>query len=104
MPGCWRRAGCHHSRSLRRREDSMRYSLVNPRWSFAGSIYFGCREPHLPLEYGYARALLEAAGHEAVIIDAQLRDLDDAAVRAEVAAFGPELTVLTTAPSYLFWR
>jgi anaerobic magnesium-protoporphyrin IX monomethyl ester cyclase len=30
----------------------MRVALVNPPWSFAGSIYFGCREPHLPLELG----------------------------------------------------
>ena len=37
----------------------MRIALVNPPWSFDGSIYFGCREPHLPLEYGYAKALLE---------------------------------------------
>ena len=36
----------------------MRVALINPNWDFAGSIYFGCREPHLPLEYGYARALL----------------------------------------------
>ena len=32
----------------------MRLALVNPRWSFDGSIYFGCRAPHLPLELGSA--------------------------------------------------
>ncbi len=32
----------------------MRVALVNPRWTFDASIYFGCREPHLPLELGYA--------------------------------------------------
>ncbi len=37
----------------------MRVALVNPSWDFANSIYFGCREPHLPLELGYARARLE---------------------------------------------
>jgi anaerobic magnesium-protoporphyrin IX monomethyl ester cyclase len=37
----------------------MKYALLNPAWSFEGSIYFGCREPHLPLEYGYAKSLLE---------------------------------------------
>ncbi len=26
----------------------MKIALVNPRWAFDGSIYFGCREPHLP--------------------------------------------------------
>ena len=35
----------------------MRVALINPPWSFDGSIYFGCREPHLPLEL----ALLGAA-------------------------------------------
>ena len=42
----------------------MKVALVNPHWTFDGSIYFGCREPHLPLELGYAKALLERAGHE----------------------------------------
>jgi len=82
----------------------VKVALVNPPWSFDGSIYFGCREPHLPLEYGYARALLERAGHEARIIDAQAHGLDLAAIRREVEEFGPDMTVVTTAPSYLFWR
>ena len=82
----------------------MRFALVNPNWTFDGGIYFGCREPHLPLEYGYARALLEADGHEVLLIDAQLHDLPPGEVRERVAAFAPERIVITTAPSYLFWR
>lgn len=82
----------------------MRFALVNPPWSFDGSIYFGCREPHLPLEFGGAKALLERAGHEAVIIDAPLLGLDLAGVRERVAAATPDAAVVTTAPSYLFWR
>ncbi|MCW2237124.1 B12-binding domain/radical SAM domain protein of rhizo-twelve system [Azospirillum canadense] len=78
--------------------------MVNPPWSFDGSVYFGCREPHLPLELGYAKALLERAGHEAVIIDGQLFGLTLEQVRERVGAFAPDLTVVTTAPSYLFWR
>jgi anaerobic magnesium-protoporphyrin IX monomethyl ester cyclase len=74
----------------------MRVALVNPRWSFEGSIYFGCRDPHLPLEHGYAKALLEAQGHEALLIDAHLLDLGLDQVRAELRAFRPETTVLTT--------
>ncbi|MGE5646651.1 MAG: TIGR04295 family B12-binding domain-containing radical SAM protein [Acidobacteriota bacterium] len=69
----------------------MRFALVNPDWNFSGSIYFGCREPHLPLEYGYAKALLERAGHEALIFEGTLGE------RVDIA-------VVTTAPSYLFWR
>ncbi len=82
----------------------MKFALVNPPWTFDGSIYFGCREPHLPLEYGYARALLERAGHEVAIVDGQLRGMSDQAVAEAVAAFAPDRVVITTAPSYLFWR
>src|SRR5947207_1553872 len=82
----------------------MKIALVNPPWSFDGSIYFGCREPHLPLEYGYSRALLERAGHEVQIVDGQLDELSLEGVRARVAEFRPDYAVVTTAPSYLFWR
>ena len=82
----------------------MRFALVNPNWSFAGSVYFGCREPHLPLEYGYAKALLEREGHEAALIDGQLCGLSRADIAAQVKGYRPDVTVLTTAPSYLFWR
>jgi B12-binding domain/radical SAM domain protein of rhizo-twelve system len=82
----------------------MRIALVNPPWTFEGSVYFGCREPHLPLEYGYAKALLERAGHEAAIFDAHLFDSSWDDLRRQVIAYGPDLTTVTTAPSYLFWR
>lgn len=82
----------------------MKFALVNPNWTFDGSIYFGCREPHLPLEYGYARALLEAEGHAVLLVDAQLHDLPHEEVRRRIAAFAPDRIVITTAPSYLFWR
>jgi len=82
----------------------MKVALVNPRWSFERSIYFGCRDPHLPLELGYARALLEAAGHSCLLLDGHITDTPNAALAEEVADFGAEMTVITTAPSYLFWR
>jgi B12-binding domain/radical SAM domain protein of rhizo-twelve system len=82
----------------------MKWALVNPNWTFEGSIYFGCREPHLPLEYGYARALLEREGHEVLIVDGQLESLSREDLRTRVEAFQPDRVVITTAPSYLFWR
>jgi B12-binding domain/radical SAM domain protein of rhizo-twelve system len=82
----------------------VKVALVNPPWSFEGSIYSGCREPHLPLEFGYARALIEDAGHEAVIVDAQLEGLRDSDVRRRLEALEPSMTVVNTAPSYLFWH
>lgn len=82
----------------------MRVALINPAWTFQGSIYFGCQEPHLPLEFGYARSLLHSNGHEAEIFDAQLERMDGPTLRANVEAFRPDMIVVTTAPSYLFWR
>lgn len=82
----------------------MRVALVNPNWSFAGSIYFGCREPHLPLELGWCQVLLEREEHAVRLLDAHLFDLGLGDIRAELLAFRPELTVIATAPTYLFWR
>lgn len=83
----------------------MKYALINPPWRFDGSIYFGCRDAHLPLELGYAAALLERGGHETLLIDAGLEASgDDGAIRARLEAYGPDITVVPTAPSYLFWR
>lgn len=81
-----------------------RVALVNPPWSFENSIYFGCREPHLPLELGYARALLKEAGHDVSMLDGHLTATSFEALADEVARFRPDFTVVTTAPSYLFWR
>src|SRR6185369_6802849 len=82
----------------------MKVALVNPAWKFKGSTYFGCTAPHLPLELGYCRSLLQRAGHETMLVDAQLLSLSNVEAAAEVAGFAPEMTVVTTAPSYLFWR
>jgi hypothetical protein len=82
----------------------MRVALVNPNWTYDGSIYFGCREPHLPTELGCARALLREAGHEVLLVDAHLYQLGHDELRARVGEFGPDMLVVTTAPTYLFWR
>ena len=82
----------------------MRVALVNPPWTFEGSIYFGCREPHLPLELGYCRAMLERDGHQVLLVDGHLQGLSQAEVAAQVERFAPAMTVVATAPSYLFWR
>jgi anaerobic magnesium-protoporphyrin IX monomethyl ester cyclase len=82
----------------------MKVALVNPAWRFEHSIYFGCREPHLPLEFGYAKVLLEQHGHEALLLDGLLSGMDAAALANAVAAFAPDMVVVTTAPTYLFWR
>ena len=41
----WSKNSEHRRRSAPKR-CRVKYALVNPNWSFGGSIYFGCREPH----------------------------------------------------------
>src|SRR5581483_10672078 len=89
-----------HPRGLR----MTRVALINPNWNFDGSIYFGCRSPHLPLELGISRHYLEQAGHACLLLDAHMFDLSLRDIEAELRAFRPDSIVITTAPTYLFWR
>jgi anaerobic magnesium-protoporphyrin IX monomethyl ester cyclase len=82
----------------------MRFALINPPWDFEGSIYFGCRERHLPLEFGYSKVLLDQAGHEVTLIDGHLDNSTYSQVFECVKEFAPDVIVVTTAPTYLFWR
>lgn len=81
-----------------------RVALINPRWRFDGSIYFGCRAPHLPLELGISQRALNDAGHATLLLDAHMFDLSLSDLAAELVAFRPDIIVITTAPTYLFWR
>lgn len=82
----------------------MKVALVNPHWHFARSIYFGCQSEHLPLELGYAATLLQQSGHDVLMLDGRIMGLDQQGLVDRVAEFAPDMTVLTTAPTYLFWR
>ncbi len=82
----------------------MKVALLNPPWTFEHSIYFGCRAPHLPIELGATRVLLERAGHDTLLHDGKLDGLDVPAMAAACAAYRPDMVVVTTAPTYLFWR
>ncbi len=82
----------------------MRFALVNPRWSFEGSTYFGCPEPHFPLELLSAREMLRAAGQEVLLIDAWMENLSVEQVEVRLDNFHEDFLVIPTAPSYLFWR
>jgi B12-binding domain/radical SAM domain protein of rhizo-twelve system len=81
-----------------------RVALINPNWHFEGSIYFGCRSPHLPLELGIAEHYLRQAGHATLLLDAHMFDLSLADIESELRSFHPDMIVVTTAPTYLFWR
>ncbi|MBV9533455.1 MAG: TIGR04295 family B12-binding domain-containing radical SAM protein [Bradyrhizobium sp.] len=81
-----------------------RVALINPNWSFDGSIYFGCRSPHLPLELAISQHYLRQSGHATLLLDAHMFALSSADVEAELSAFRPDIVVITTAPTYLFWR
>ncbi len=82
----------------------MKYALVNPRWTFDGSTYFGCRDPHLPIELFAAQQCLERDGHEVRLVDAHMENLRVEQVRLRLNGFDADFLVVPTAPSYLFWR
>jgi B12-binding domain/radical SAM domain protein of rhizo-twelve system len=82
----------------------MKFALLNPNWDFKGSTYFGCRDPHIPLELLFAGDRLRAAGHDSLLIDAQTDNLTMQEARRRLNAFVPDFLVVPTAPSYLFWR
>jgi anaerobic magnesium-protoporphyrin IX monomethyl ester cyclase len=82
----------------------MKFALLNPNWDFKGSTYFGCQDPHVPLELMFAGQQLRAAGHESLLIDAQTDNLTLPEARRRLKAFAPDFLVIPTAPSYLFWR
>jgi B12-binding domain/radical SAM domain protein of rhizo-twelve system len=82
----------------------MKFALVNPAWSFEGSTYFGCHEPHYPLELLFAFDNIREAGHEPLLVDAQNDRLTIEEAKRRVDALAPDFLVIPTAPSYLFWR
>ena len=82
----------------------MKFALLNPNWDFRGSTYFGCHDPHTPLELLFAADQLRIAGHESLVIDAQTDNLTIEESRSRLDAFAPDFLVIPTAPSYLFWR
>lgn len=82
----------------------MRFAFVNPNWDFAGSTYFGCHEPHLPLELLFAEQQTAAAGHDTLLIDAHLERLTIAETKRRLTTFYPDFLIIPTTNSYLFWR
>ena len=82
----------------------MRYALVNPHWTFEGSTYFGCQDPHFPIELLCAREMLRAEGHEVRLVDANMERLTPAETSERLRGFDEDFLVIPTAPSYLFWR
>ncbi|MGI9104009.1 MAG: TIGR04295 family B12-binding domain-containing radical SAM protein [Terriglobales bacterium] len=82
----------------------MKFALVNPNWNFKGSTYFGCQDPHYPLELLFAFDKTREAGHEPLLVDAHNENLNTTEAKARVHAFAPDFLVIPTAPSYLFWR
>jgi len=81
-----------------------RYALVNPNWDFTGSTYFGCRDPHTPIELLFAAQKIAGRGHDSLLVDAQTDALTLEETRRRVLHYDPDFLVIPSAPSYLFWR
>jgi B12-binding domain/radical SAM domain protein of rhizo-twelve system len=82
----------------------MKFALVNPKWTFEGSTYFGCAEPHFPLELLSAREMLRKESNTVLLVDAFMEDLTPQQVNERLDAFEEDFLVIPSAPSYLFWR
>ena len=82
----------------------MKFALVNPAWTYQGSTYFGCQDPHNPLELLFAFDQIKRTGHDPLLVDAHLDGLNPEQVKAKLDDFRPDFLVIPTAPSYLFWR
>src|SRR6266540_6615574 len=82
----------------------MKFALINPNWNFEGSTYFGCRDPHVPLELLFADDKVKESGNEGLVVDAQTDGLTIEETKRRVARFDPDFLVIPSAPSYLFWR
>src|ERR1700709_2390125 len=82
----------------------MKFGLVNPNWTFHGSTYFGCRDPHFPLELLSAREMLRKEGHQVLLVDALMEELQSEYMLDHLDACREDFLVIPTAPSYLFWR
>ncbi|MSP90619.1 MAG: radical SAM protein [Myxococcales bacterium] len=79
----------------------MRIALINPPWMYKRLYTHGIYPPYGILMVG---TVLQRAGHEVRIIDANAHDLDDAAVHAELARFDPHalgITVFTDSFDYI---
>ena len=82
----------------------MKFALVNPAWTYEGSTYFGCQDPHYPLELLFAFDQIKQAGHEPLLLDAHVEKMSTQEVKTRLEGFNPDFLVIPTAPSYLFWR
>ncbi len=69
----------------------MKFALVNPNWNFKGSTYFGCPDPHVPLELLFAHDQVLAAGHQSLVVDAQTENLSLEETKVRIDGFGPGL-------------
>jgi len=81
----------------------MKFALVNPAWTFEGSTYFGCREPHYPLELLFAHDQIAAAGHEALVIDAHTHGLTIATRRYFAISSANAMSTLCWPKSIACW-
>src|SRR5437868_12024822 len=69
---------------------AMKFALVNPNWSFNGSTYFGCREPHYPLELLFAQQRILISGHDSLLLDAHVNNWTIAQTKRQLDSFLPD--------------
>ena len=64
----------------------MKFALVNPAWTFEGSTYFGCQEPHYPLELLFAfDQIKESEATSLLAIEVTLKAAAQDAINAAIS-------------------
>ena len=82
----------------------MKVLFINPNWHRLPARAFpGCKRPHHPLELLYPATILKNSC-QVKVVDAFLQRLSDEELGRQVKSFNPDIAVVTTAPSYLYWR
>lgn len=82
----------------------MKVLFINPNWQYLSGDHFpGCKKPHQPLELLYPASIL-SKNHTVEIIDAFLLNLTDDELLQMIKKNEPDVIIITTAPSYLYWR
>ncbi len=82
----------------------MRILFLVPNWNLHKKHYCATiPAPIPPLEFLYSASLLKK-NHNVKICDAYLLNLSNREIVEYVKSYAPDVIVITTAPTYLFWR
>lgn len=82
----------------------MNVFLINPNWNLHNNVFTATiTQPVYPLELLYTATMLSDTCCVG-IYDAHLKNASNDELKKELIRFNPDIVVIETAPTYLFWR